>query len=553
MLSVEQRARYRSGLGIDWLRLPTLIVLASVAAAGLAWCLKTAFVHGWYWVFLLPIFGGIVLGGVLAALVGWTRCRNRWLAGTVGILAGLIAYLGYYQLCLVDLLPPQLAWRVDFLPSYISFRMETDIHREVGKPDVGRDPQEPSTGLNWYTFACELASVVGAAGGIAWARARRAYCPELRRWMHREKALIPSSAADGFLQALSGDRLSEFLASTPPANDPQAACPLTIEYAKPDVGSPLEYPVYASLGNVPVSGRFNITRLWSLIRHARRTLLRQAKLEVGEVLTLRPLFPNLTQLLAARHAELRDVAPGIVPAVVVDEGTTAEFAQVIPVPEPYRKRVRLKGYAIWVNLIGLTPALYFFGGGGLAAFGIWLATENSMPVGWAAFAVGAVGCIWGGYVGRYCLCVPESRWIERRLRREFALRPDPLVDPRDPESLSVSLIPRESFAKVQLTMSSDLLLMRIDERGRCLLMEGDCDRYRIPAGAIAVCEPQCFFHPIDAQHRNELWMVRLMIHVEEGLRELLLSCDTTRYTPMTNARRRRTAENLCGRINALRA
>ncbi len=552
MLAIEHRVRYRPGFGIDWPRLPSLIVLALIAAVVLAWCLKTAFVHGWYLIFLLPAFGGMALGGVLYALVGWARCRHRWLAGVVGILAGLIGYLGYYELCMLDLLPPQLAWRVDLLPSYISFRMQTDVHEDVGKPNVGRDPKKPSTGLNWYTFVFELAFVVGAAGGIAWARARHAYCPELRRWMRREKALIPGNAAEAFLEALSGDHLSEFLANTPPANDAQTACPLTFEYATPDAGSPLEYPVYASLGNVPVSGKFNITRLWSLIRHPRRTLLRQAKLEVGEVLTLRPLFPNLTRLLAAQHTELRDVTPGVVPTAVVEETPTSEFAQVTPVPEPYRQRVRSKGYALWVNLVGLTPGLYFFGGGGLVAAGIWLATEKAMPVGWAAVVVGAVGVIWGGYVGLYCLCVSENRWIDRRLRHAFALRPDPLVDPRDPESLYVSLIPRESFAKVQLTMSSDLLLMRIDERGRRLLMEGDCDRYRIPAGAIAVCEAQCFFHPIDAQHRNELWMIRLMIRVQGGLRELLLSYDTTQYTPMTNARRRRTAESLCGRINALR-
>lgn len=552
MRAVEDRVRYQAGFGVDWPRLPVFISLAAVAAVGLAWCLKSAFVHGWYLIFLLPIFGGLALGGVLSLLVGWTRCRNRWLAGTVGVLAGLIGYLGYYQFCLLELLPPQLAWRVDILPSYISFRMQTDIHEDVGKPDVGRKAKEPSTGLNWFTFAWELAMVVGAAGGIAWARARHAYSTELERWMRREKALIPGNAAEAFLEALSGENLSEFLASMPPANDAQTACPLTIEYAIPDTGSPLEYPVFASLGNVPVSGKFNITRLWSLARHPRRTLLRQAKLEVAEVLTLRPLFPELTRLLAAQHAELNDVTPGVVPSAAVEESPTTEFAQVTPVPEPYRRKVRSKGYALWVNLVGLTPAVYFFGGGGLVAAGIWLATEKAMPVGWAAVVAGAVGVVWGGYTGLYCLCVAENRWIDRRLRREFALRPDPLVDPRDPASQYVSLIPRESFAKVQLTMSSDLLLMRIDERERRLLMEGDCDRYRIPAGAIAVCEPQCFFHPIDAQHRNELWMIRLMVRVEEGLRELLLSADSTRWTPMTNARRRRTAEDLCGRINALR-
>jgi len=545
MLAVEDRVRYEPGFGVDGLRLPALIVLAPLAALGVAWCLKSAFVHGWYLIFLLPVLGGLVLGGVLYALVGWSHCRNRWLAGAVGILAGLIGYLGYYELCLLDLLPPPLAGRVDLLPRYIAFRMNTDVAEKVGEPNAGRAPKEPFAPLNWFTFVCELAIVVGAAGGAAWARARHAYCPKLQRWMQREKALLPANSAEAFRDALEADRLAEFVGAVPPANDPQTACRLTVEYAIPPEGSPLEYPVYASLEAVPV------TRPWHLVRNMRRTLLRQVKLEVGEALALRPLLPNLTRLLAAQHAELRDVTPGVAPAAG-KETPPGAVAQVTPVPEPYRQRVRSKGYALWVNLVGLTPGLYFFGGGGLVALGIWLATEKAMPLGWAAVVAGAVGVLWGGYTGLYCLCVPENRWIDRRLRREFALRPDPLADPRDPDSLYVSLIPRESFAKVQLTMSSDLLLMRIDERERRLVMEGDCDRYRIPAGAIAVCEPQCFFHPIDAQHRNELWMIRLMIQVEGGLRELLLSANATQWTPMTNARRRRMAEDLCGRISALR-
>src|SRR5262249_56557776 len=116
----------------------------------------------------------------------------------------------------------------------------------------------------------------------------------------------------------------------------------------------------------------------------------------------------------------------------------------------------------------------------------------------------------------------------------------------------VSIIPRESFVKVKLTMASDLLLLKLDERRRLLLMEGDCDRYRIPAGAISVCEPQCFFHPLDAQHQNQLWMVRLVVCVEQGLQELLLSVCATGWSPITNARRRSIAEAMCQRIHRLR-
>ncbi|NQT17464.1 MAG: hypothetical protein HQ582_32210 [Planctomycetes bacterium] len=175
-----------------------------------------------------------------------------------------------------------------------------------------------------------------------------------------------------------------------------------------------------------------------------------------------------------------------------------------------------------------------------------------MPLGWAGAAVGAVAFVWGAYTGIYCMSVSGHRWINRRLRREIGLRPDALVDPKSPESLFVSLVPREAFAKIQLTMTSDLLLLKIDQPQRRVVMEGDCDRYQIPAGAIAVCEPECFFHAIDAQHANELWMARLVTQLEQGTRELLLSADPTTWAPVNNNGRRRIAEGLCQRINAIR-
>ena len=102
-------------------------------------------------------------------------------------------------------------------------------------------------------------------------------------------------------------------------------------------------------------------------------------------------------------------------------------------------------------------------------------------------------------------------------------------------------------------MASDVLLMSIDAKRRLVLLEGDSDRYRIPAGAIETCEPQCFFHPIDAERRNELWMVRLVVRTWDGLRELLLSVGHRGFRPRTNSTRYAVTEAMCREINALAA
>src|SRR5207302_1009508 len=134
-----------------------------------------------------------------------------------------------------------------------------------------------------------------------------------------------------------------------------------------------------------------------------------------------------------------------------------EVATITPVPEPYRQRVRGPGYTLWVNLHGAIPAVYFFGGAGLLALGVWLATEDWLLPGCALAVVGAAGLVWGAYTALCCLAVPENRWIDRRLRAEIGQRPDPLVDPRSPDSVYVSLIPRAHFATIRWTMSSDLM------------------------------------------------------------------------------------------------
>lgn len=538
MPTVDERSSYQSDFGVSWLRLPALFAGALLTALAIALCLKFAFSLGWYLIILLPAVGGLALGGALHVLVGWTHCRNHWLAGCVGVLAGLIAYLGYYHFCLIDLLPPGNAWRVDLLPKYIALRMKTDVVKEVGKPDLNPQANKPAAPLNYFGFGLELLMVVGCAATFSWKRARQAYCVELGQWMRRDTAMLAPHSVANFRAALDTDTLPQFVANTAASNDPQTASRLILEYAVPETGSALEFPIYASFEDCPR-------------RRLRRTVIRQVELELAEVLALRPLFPKMTRLLEMQHTALRDL-PAEASAQTSPSVAASDRAQITPVPEPYRKRVQGKGYALRVNLIGATPLIYLLAGMGAVAGGIALLKFESIPLGCASIVAGAAGFVWGIYISQYCFSVPENRWIERRLRREIGQRPEMLVDPQDADAIFVSLIPRESFSKIKWTMASDVLLLKLDKSRRQLLMEGDSDRYCIPAGAISVCEPQCFFHPIDHEHKKQLWMVRLMIGVEQGMQELLLSLNQTHWGPMTNARRLLLVESMCRRIAELR-
>lgn len=545
------REQFTSDQGIRISRLPLLIVGGLVAAFLVAAVFKFLYYQGWYLIMLVPLFGGLLLAGVMNLLVGWTHCRNQWFAGALGLALGCVAYLGYFYLCFRHDLPPGMNARISWLPRYIAARMANDVVEDVGRPQDINKPKKPSVGLNWYTFVFESLIIMGLAAGAGWTRAKRAYCYELQEWMQREIAQLPPYSGPAIVRAfeLVGE-LAKFVTATPAGGDAQIACRLIVEFAQPTDGSAFSYPIYLSIEDL-----LN-PKPWYWPRTARKTLVRQCVLTPREVVDLRPLFPNLTRLLESQHVELRDHPTAATPAAKLTPSAkltpAADVAEITPVPEPHRQTIRTGSYAIKVNLIGLLPVIFLLVGVGGLALGGYLVTKSVFGASVVLFAIGGASLAWGIYVALYCMCVYENRWIERRLRSEITTRPDSLVDARDPGSAYVSIIPRDSFVQVKLTMSSDILLMKIDSRQRAIFLEGDSDRYRIPVDAISICEPQCFFHPMDKQRQTEMWMVRLMLRVPHGERELLLGIGHVDFRPCNNVRRRTVATETCQRILAMR-
>jgi hypothetical protein len=513
------------------------------------------FVAGFYASVLMAILAALITSGIVFLYVGWAHCRNQYLAAAVGLLSGWTMYFGFYYFRMIDQAAPGVAVGLADLPDYIVFSMRTSVIRAFGDRAKAGQPQRPFVLGNWIAFAVEFgfATILPTAAG--WRRAGYAYSRELETWMRRETAMLPPLCGPAVRELLLDGDLDHFVdtyivrgpdglveaTKGPTVKTAQTACKLIVEYAAPDDNAVLSHAVYVSVDDRPRP------KPWYLHKNARRVMLRQLKLETQEVLTISPLFPKLGGMLASGYEELRDLPLASPPALA----GTWDVAEITPVPEPYRNRVRSRWYTLVVNLIGALPVVFMFGGMGLAVAGLALVNSVHVALTVVLLGVGAVCLAWGMYTGLFCLAVYENRWIERRLRRQIANRPDALASPDDPEVIYVSLIPREHFLKVKLVMSTDLLLLAIDEVEGAVLLEGDTDRYRIPSGAIADVQPECFFHPTDRQHRNQLWMARLAIQTAGGIRELLLSTNSTSFRPHTNATRRARVEDLCERINAL--
>lgn len=543
MIAINERERYVSDLGMMAAGVPMLFCGTIAAALGLGYILCLLFQWGWYFLVIVPAVLALALGGVLHMLVAVSKCRNHWLTGILGGVAGFLAYLSYFYFCMQYDFPPPLRGRVDLLPRYILHRMAHDVHEDVGKPRI--NPPKPAPFLNWMMAAFEISFFIGIPAGFGWSRARRAYSRDLRRWAQKEEVQVAPYYSENLLAAWQQDNLPRALRDAPPIAQPQIACKFIAEWFDDAEGSPLDHPVYATIEDH--------YRMWGM-QTMRYAVVRQIELTTAEVLSLRGSLPKLATKLDVLHPELQVAPAAVIPtpvAAVADDHEIAMVATITPVPEPYRQQVRNGYYSLNINLRDIIPMFYFLGGIGLIALGAWLGSKQQIIACTLLVIAGIAGFAWGTYSSQLCLCVYGLRWALGRMRTELARRPNLIVDLKDPDLQFVSIIPRDSFVKIKWTMASDLLMMKIDSARNEIRMEGDSDQYIIPAAAISDCQPLCMFHPIDTQRQNQLWMVRLLIQLDSGEQELLIARIHTDWSPVTNRKREKLTRELCAQINEM--
>ena len=366
--------------------------------------------------------------------------------------------------------------------------MNNDVQRDVGKPNQNKQA-EPSIFMNWFAFIIEGVGIISIPATAGWKRASRAYCEERRQWLlHESVGLVPGHGMR-VDQALAEGSFNGMIPSLVFSSDQQSMAKLLIEYVVPsDGGSPIAYPIYLSISDPACAA--------SLLQRAVGTNPRyQFRLEPDQILDLLPLFPKLKEMLSSKHDDIRqliEVEETEQVEAAIASTLASDLASVHPVAEAYRNQLRNASYKWIVNAIGLSPLVFLAAGLGSISLGAWLLAwfEQAVPKSNAIPGIGAIiagigSFAWGIYLGIYCLSVPENRWISRRLRSQISMRPGGSEMADDPEALFVSMIPRESWLKIQMTMASDLLLLKLDPKEQELRMCGDTDNYVIPLDSIA--------------------------------------------------------------------
>src|SRR5262249_29597238 len=93
----SSRETYRPSGRVSWGRLAVWLVLSLPLALLAGGLLEAAFRGGFYAVFIVPLFAGLLAGGAAWLAVSMGRCRNRWVGAAVGLVAGAVVLVSSYQ------------------------------------------------------------------------------------------------------------------------------------------------------------------------------------------------------------------------------------------------------------------------------------------------------------------------------------------------------------------------------------------------------------------------------------------------------------------------
>jgi hypothetical protein len=430
----------------------------------------------------------------------------------LGLVCGLLVHPGHYHVALVDLIGWENAHRIDFLPRYLAFRMNTDVIQDVQAPNRRQNQQQGKRAgdifFSWAFFVGEMAGAVAVAVAYAWVRAGKAYCEECRKWMASTVVKFPSgTGADAANLYLTG-RLSELEKLRPTdSKGAQGACDVTAEHCVAGSGKvPRCSPVYLKIKE-PIA-----TRRQSSGRVKRHAWIRQAELNEEEISALASVFPSLH---SASESDKPSVGGTAEPVAFV----TGPLATVHSIPSPYQGKVLSRGHLWFGVMLGLLPILTFPVALGLFAVA---ATLHDQMGPWIAAVVGISGfgsLLLGVLIFTWYADFLPSRYLHRLAKRELELRPDRWVHANNPDAVFIQVVPRENWGRLMLENATDVGFLRIDPNRREIVFEGDRQRYRIPAGSIVSCQIESFSPPGDAQQRTLFYLTVIRANTKGGLWE----------------------------------
>jgi hypothetical protein len=420
-----------------------------------------------------------------------------------GIMAGVVLYLGFYYVGMIDDLGFAAAAQVQLFPKYLQLRKQVEVTRDAHAPR--RDEDAPfrrtsgNTVMNWLTFGGELAFAVAFTGGIMYRRSRKPYCEGCRLWMTRGVTRFETDKGPSLVEALqnhSPPSLAALFAAAEYSSLPNTSvavdyCPRLKEAALRDCPTYLSVKVLTMNPQGATLDAFDSAKGTLLARE-----VQLVPVELPALLSRFPMFQALTGHTPASALQQLGVKPE--PSRV----PTGVMAEVRPVPAEFAGRTLTKKTALIATSFVLGSLIAMFAGLGLAAWGSTMTfpDKNSRrvpssvekAVGNTLIGLG-VATFFG--IGATFFIDPSwlsNRYLLQRVKKEFARRGTHIVEPNDPSAMFVEVVPKLNWGKMNLESASDIGFLRLDKERREILFEGDKEYWRIPAAAITSCEIEMF-------------------------------------------------------------
>jgi hypothetical protein len=480
-------------------------MLVLVISGGLAYVLHFALIHGFYYIFIVPALAALIVAGFELLAISRGHCRSRVAAILLGVIAGLFLYLGHYYVGMIELVGPRSAFKLALLPRYIALRMSTqstDDEHVAGRRQANQPAGQPNVqvvifddkllvvqksdreGFNWFTFVLEFGTVLLITIGVVRFRGRKPYCEACHDWTKQDLAFLPAGNGRAVADALGSGALT-WVAQMPAAMiGPNAAyTALAVEYCPSVEGQASPCPVYFSVKEVSRGG--GVGQLNQFDAAFGKMLVRRRALTSQELAALGPKFPSLALLTGKSGAPLS--APPL-----LQQRETSALADIRPIEHPFDGKILTKRTILLGNFLTLSPFLVALGGVAAAVTGAcwWSSGDDSKEILLYAsmIGIGVVLAIGGGYFGFRNASFFSLRYIRSLARREIRMRPNPLVNPDDPETIFVDIVPRSHWGKMMLETASDVGFLLVDEARGELRFEGDRENCRIPGPAIISCE-----------------------------------------------------------------
>ncbi len=311
MLTIPERAHYRTDHGFSLLRLNVALLIGGCAALMAGFVLELAYLFDLYLVLLVPAVVAAGLAVLMYWLMRWSRCRNTVLACGICMSIGATGFLSQYawDMIIEESTEDQLVLRLDHLPSYIHFRISHDTI--VATPSLsGQSRNDGSPVGNWIAtwisrnqivFTLELLMFVVLPAIASYECARQVFDTARQRWAKTENCYIPAFSSEVLVDALAKHNLpatiaaleivwSDFLAQ---GGKFDATAMLTIEFVDGNTDL-LDRPVYLTIKDYrEVPGK----RLEHHNFECRRVML-----TLEELLALRVWFKKLDKKLTTLDA-----------------------------------------------------------------------------------------------------------------------------------------------------------------------------------------------------------------------------------------------------------